>query len=124
MAGEKWKPTIDSYSGELLYQWSYDHAVPDESAALDALALYESFLSAIASCIRARLVARAMDGGDVAVDTDDAVFGTDRGPGHWSVMRWCKSRAEVLAIIHGTPADTAVEVVDTVLRLASEWSDR
>jgi hypothetical protein len=96
----------------------------------ETLALYESFLSVIASCVRARLVARAMDGRTMLAGVGDAVFEAvlvyegHRYLRRWEIARWREGRSEIVAVIKGTPEDTAAEVVDTVLRLAAEWSER
>jgi hypothetical protein len=90
----------------------------------EALALYEAFLTGIASCVRARLVSRAMEGRDLRVSVGGVAFVTDRMPYFCDIVRLHGDRPEVLATIHGTPEDTAAEVVDTLLRLAAEWSER
>ncbi len=90
----------------------------------DALAIYEAFLTGIASCIRARLVARAMEGREVRIAAGDADFAAWRFGGEWQVIRWIRGNGECVEFIHGAPEDTAAEVVDTLLRLAAEWSER
>ena len=96
-------------------------AAREHRAALEAL---RAFGEAIATVARARLVARAMEGRNVRVSVGDVAFVADRWPDGWYVMRTFVGRYEDVATIHGTPEDTAAEVVDTLLRLAAEWSER
>ncbi len=109
-------------------------------AARETLAIYEAFLTGIASCIRARLVSRAMDA--VHGHTIIALHEPESGPmyrvaatywrdiGGWSVSVDRRESEGALVTsrdrraICGTPEDTAAEVVDTLLRLAAEWSER
>ena len=90
----------------------------------DALAIYEAFLTGIASCIRARLVARAMDGRDLRVSAGGVDLAAWRLMNEWQVICWIRGVGEEVARVPGEPTDTAVEVVDTLLRLAAEWSER
>lgn len=99
-------------------------------------ALY-AFGEVIATIARAALIRDAARG-----DWIEALHEPESGPmyrvaatywraiGRWSVSVVRRESDDALAImldrhtIHGTPEDTAAEVVDTVLRLAAEWSER
>lgn len=95
------------------------HTIDCETPAFE---LYEAFLTGIAACIRARLVARAMDGRDVRVVAADSEFEASRWLGGWCIMRWRNGQGEDVATIAGPTTDTAAEVVDALLRIAAEWA--
>lgn len=84
-----------------------------------------AFGEVIAACARSRLVARAMDGHDVRVRVSGGVeFAAWRVGCEWQVIRWIRGAGEDVAYVQGRSEDTAAEVVDTVLRLVAEWSER
>ena len=96
----------------------------EHRAALEAL---RAFGEAIATVARARLVARAMDSREVLVRVTGVEFVATRWPGEWEIeRRWREREREHVAVVATIPGSSAIaaEVVDTLLRLAAEWSER
>ncbi len=103
---------------------SGEYALCAESGEFVARSALHAFGEVIASCIRARLVARAMDGRDLRVSAGVADFAAWRFKDEWQVLRWIRGNGEDVTYVIGSREDTAAEVVDTLLRLAAEWSER
>lgn len=87
----------------------------------DAESALRTFGEVIAACVRARLVARAMDGHAVRVSVSTAEFEASHWADHWQFLRWVRGVGEEIAQVQGHRLDTAAKVVDTLLRLAAEW---
>jgi hypothetical protein len=121
---------VDAFGEKLMFAWhdsdeSKEHfAYCSMSGESVTRAVLGAFGEAIATVARARLVARAMEGLDVTVSVDGADFRANWWFGSWCIARYVGGIFEEIASPWGTPEDTAAEVVDTLLRLAAEWSER